>query len=143
MWILQKWHKSTSILQMQLKDGDNPRESFIYRLSSSRGIQRFKSVILVGSPQDKYTPYFSSLLHPCPNYEQVPLYREMLENFLAVLKHRNLQLVRYKVHYNIPPSPGNFIGRSAHIAVLDCEQFVEKFVLTCLAPYFADSRLHL
>ena len=66
----------------------------------------------------------------------------MLENFLAVLKHQNLQLMRYKVHYNIPASPGNFIGRTAHIAVLDCEQFVEKFVLTCLAPYFADLQLH-
>lgn len=54
MWFIQKWKKSGSLLQLCLKDGNTPRESFLYRLSQKSNIQNFKNILLCGSGQDRY-----------------------------------------------------------------------------------------
>ena len=37
MWLMQKWKKSGSLLQLSLKDHADPRQTFLYKLSQKTG----------------------------------------------------------------------------------------------------------
>ena len=68
----------------------------------------------------------------------------MVTNILGPLVHRtsnkrdrnNTTLVRYDVHHALPSNTNALIGRAAHIAVLDSELFIEKFLVTSALKYF-------
>ena len=65
------------------------------------------------------------------------VYREMMENLLTpLLSQPNRSLVRYSVYHCLPSSTNTFIGRAAHIAMLDSELFIEKLICTSAAKYF-------
>ena len=47
-----------------------------------------------------------------------------------------MNLIRYSVYHNLPSSANSFIGRAAHIAMLDSELFIEKLLLVSALDYF-------
>lgn len=64
-------------------------------------------------------------------------YREMVMNILNPILTNNVKLVRYDVHHAIASHSANsIIGRAAHIAVLDSEIFIEKFLSVSAIKYF-------
>lgn len=66
-----------------------------------------------------------------------PVYCEMTHNLLRPLVTKeNLRLVRYDVFHALQNTANNLIGRAAHIAVLDSEIFIEKFVTVSALKYF-------
>lgn len=65
MWVMQRWKKSGSLLQLALKDSPNIRDSFVYRLSEQPGLDLFRYVLLVSSLQDRYVPYHSTRVELC------------------------------------------------------------------------------
>lgn len=52
--VIQWYKKSHSLQQLALRDAADPRESFLYKLSSEPGLGAFRYVLLVGSKQDMY-----------------------------------------------------------------------------------------
>jgi len=142
LWFMQKWKKSDSLLQLSLHDHPDPRQTFIYRLSQSEGLQHFKNILLVSSVQDHYVPYHSARIETCraalkENSELAVAYREMIDNLLRPLEDRkDMNLIRYSVYHNLPSSANSFIGRAAHIAMLDSELFIEKLLLVSALDYF-------
>lgn len=65
------------------------------------------------------------------------VYREMVRNILGpVVAQKETTLVRYDVHHVLPNTANTFIGRAAHIAVLDSELFIEKFMAVVGIKYF-------
>ncbi|PFX27339.1 Protein FAM135A [Stylophora pistillata] len=142
LWFMQKWKKSDSLLQLSLHDHSDPRQTFIYRLSQSEGLQYFKNILLVSSVQDHYVPYHSARIESCraavkDNSDVAVAYREMIDNLLKPLEGRkDMNLVRYSVYHNLPSSANSFIGRAAHIAMLDSELFIEKLLLVSALDYF-------
>lgn len=63
--------------------------------------------------------------------------REMVHNLLKpILARPDLKFVRYDVHHALPNTANALIGRAAHIAVLDSELFIEKFLLVSGLKYF-------
>ncbi|XP_025110333.1 protein FAM135A-like isoform X1 [Pomacea canaliculata] len=142
MWFMQKWKKSGSLLQLSLKDTSDPRQSFLYKLSQKPVLQHFRHLLLVGSSQDRYVPYHSSRIEMCraahkDNSVLGKVYQEMVENLLTpVIKSPSCQLVRYDVFHALPSTANTIIGRAAHIAVLDSEIFIEKFLLVTGLKYF-------
>lgn len=64
--------------------------------------------------------------------------REMVHNVISPMISRpELTLCRYDVHHALPNTANTLIGRAAHIAVLDSELFIEKFLLVCGLKYFS------
>lgn len=53
-----------------------------------------------------------------------------------LLKKENVSFVRYDIHHALPSTANALIGRAAHIAVLDSELFIEKFLLVVGSKYF-------
>ncbi|XP_030375091.1 uncharacterized protein LOC115624516 [Scaptodrosophila lebanonensis] len=143
MWFMQKWKKSGSLLQLCMRDTTDIRNSFLYRLSQRSTLHHFKNILLCGSSQDRYVPAHSARLELCKaairdNSNLGTVYREMVHNIIApVLARPELTLARFDVHHALPHTANTLIGRAAHIAVLDSELFIEKFMLIAGLKYFS------
>lgn len=62
----------------------------------------------------------------------------MVANLLHPLMSKSgVKLVRYDVHHALASNANSLIGRAAHIAVLDSELFIEKFMVVSGLKYFA------
>ncbi|BFZ16348.1 hypothetical protein BsWGS_19387 [Bradybaena similaris] len=142
MWFMQKWKKSGSLLQLSLKDHSDPRQAFLYKLSQKPVLQHFKHVLLVGSHQDRYVPYHSSRIEICRSAQKDgtvtgAVYREMVQNILEpIIQSPHCTLIRYDVFHALPSTANTMIGRAAHIAVLDSEIFIEKFLTVTGLKFF-------
>uniref|UniRef100_S4RT00 Family with sequence similarity 135 member A n=1 Tax=Petromyzon marinus TaxID=7757 RepID=S4RT00_PETMA len=141
LWFMQKWKKSGSLLQLTCRDHPDPRQTFLYKLSQKPGLQHFRNVVLVGSLQDRYVPYHSARIEMCKlalkDKQLGAVYADMIANLLGpVLASERCRLVRYDVVHALPNTANSIIGRAAHIAVLDSELFLEKFLLVRGLDYF-------
>nr|XP_055076103.1 protein FAM135B isoform X1 [Misgurnus anguillicaudatus] len=141
LWLMQKLKKSGSLLQLTFRDHIDPRQTFLYTLSKKPGLQYFKNVVLVASPQDRYVPFHSARIEMCrtalKDRTTGPVYREMIDNLLQpLLNAPNCRLIRQNVFHALPNTANTLIGRAAHIAVLDSELFLEKFLLVTGLNYF-------
>ncbi|KAI0984424.1 hypothetical protein GJ496_011131, partial [Pomphorhynchus laevis] len=142
LWMLQKWKKSTSLLQISFKDHSDIRRTFMYKLSKKPCFRYFKNVLLVASPQDHYVPYHSARIEPCKaalkDSSFGSVYVEMVSNLLGpMLKNSDINFVRFtSYHFNASMTDEFIGGRPAHIAALDSEVFVEKLVRISVAKYF-------
>ncbi|XP_051520658.1 protein FAM135B-like isoform X2 [Myxocyprinus asiaticus] len=141
LWLMQKLKKSGSLLQLTFRDQTDPRQTFLYTLSKKPGLQYFKNVVLVASPQDRYVPFHSARIEMCrtalKDRTTGPVYTEMINNLLQpLLSAPNCCLIRQNVFHALPNTANTLIGRAAHIAVLDSELFLEKFLLVAGLKYF-------
>lgn len=166
MWFMQKWKKSGSLLQLCLRDKSDLRKCFLYKLSQRSTLHYFKNVLLCGSSQDRYVPAHSARMELCKaavrdnsilgavyRYKQefyllISIsnhffsfswfdYSEMIHNILSpMLARTDLTFIRYDIQHALPNTANALIGRAAHIAVLDSELFIEKFLLVAGLKYF-------
>ncbi|CAG9855868.1 unnamed protein product [Phyllotreta striolata] len=142
MWFMQKWKKSGSLLQLCLKDSVDPRHTFLYRLSQRSTLHHFKNILLCGSGQDRYVPLHSARIELCKESlkdtsDQGTIFREMVHNIISpIIAQKEVKLVRYDIHHALPNTANALIGRAAHIAVLDSELFIEKFMVVVGIKYF-------
>uniref|UniRef100_A0A671TAC5 Protein FAM135B-like n=1 Tax=Sinocyclocheilus anshuiensis TaxID=1608454 RepID=A0A671TAC5_9TELE len=141
LWLMQKLKKSGSLLQLTFRDHTDPRQTFLYMLSKKPGLQFFRNVVLVASPQDRYVPFHSARIEMCrtalKDRTTGPVYTEMINNLLQpLLSAPNCRLIRQNVFHALPNTANTLIGRAAHIAVLDSELFLEKFLLVAGLNYF-------
>uniref|UniRef100_A0A8C6MMA9 Family with sequence similarity 135 member B n=1 Tax=Nothobranchius furzeri TaxID=105023 RepID=A0A8C6MMA9_NOTFU len=141
LWLMQKLKKSGSLLQLTFRDHADLRKTFLYLLSQKPGLQFFKNVVLVASPQDRYVPFHSARIEMCKtalkDRTTGPVYAEMINNLLLpVVETTECQLIRHNVFHALPSTANTLIGRAAHIAVLDSELFLEKFFLVAGLSYF-------
>jgi hypothetical protein len=80
MWLMQKWKKSYSLSQMSFTDHIDPKETYLYKLSKKPcefkrikindlyyflGLEFFKNILLIASPQDRYVPFHSARIEVC------------------------------------------------------------------------------
>ncbi|XP_037356705.1 protein FAM135B [Talpa occidentalis] len=141
LWLMQKLKKSGSLLQLAFRDNADLRKCFLYQLSQKTGLQYFKNVVLVASPQDRYVPFHSARIEMCKtalkDRHAGPVYAEMINNLLRPLvEAKGCTLIRHNVFHSLPSTANTLIGRAAHIAVLDSELFLEKFFLVAGLNYF-------
>uniref|UniRef100_A0A8D3BFU2 Family with sequence similarity 135 member B n=1 Tax=Scophthalmus maximus TaxID=52904 RepID=A0A8D3BFU2_SCOMX len=139
--LLIKLKKSGSLLQLTFRDHVDPRKTFLYLLSQKPGLQFFKNVVLVASPQDRYVPFHSARIEMCKtalkDRTTGPVYTEMINNLLQpLMEAKECRLIRQNVFHALPNTANTLIGRAAHIAVLDSELFLEKFFLVAGLNYF-------
>ncbi|XP_008059165.1 protein FAM135B [Carlito syrichta] len=141
LWLMQKLKKSRSLLQLTFRDNADLRKCFLYQLSQKTGLQYFKNVVLVASPQDRYVPFHSARIEMCKtalkDRQTGPVYAEMINNLLGPLvEAKDCTLIRHNVFHALPNTANTLIGRAAHIALLDSELFLEKFFLVTGLNYF-------
>ena len=64
LFVQNKIKKESVIVELQMNDAKDPRESFLYSLACGDKLHWFNNIILVSSPQDKYVPHGSARVQP-------------------------------------------------------------------------------
>ena len=89
---MNTWQKSDSIEELCMRDSDENRNSFLYKLSKSGSLNAFKKVAFIGSCQDKYVPYESArveqnqtIISDKLGFHEGQILREMIEGILQNL----------------------------------------------------------
>ncbi|KAK2724219.1 protein FAM135A-like isoform X2 [Artemia franciscana] len=142
MWLIQRLKKSGSLYQLSMKDSEDIRQTFLFKLARNSQLHLFKNVVLCGSAQDRYVPLHSARIELCKaavrDVSIVGLaYQDMVRSIIQpIIDRPEVNLVRYDIHHSLPNGTNTIIGRAAHIAVLDSELFLEKFFLVAGAKYF-------
>lgn len=132
LWVMKKLYKSKCLQQLSLSDDDDPRKTFIYRLSTLPTLSKFKNIVLVSSPTDKYAPYHSVRMeyhYEAENDRKFGLpYQEMIINLHEQMKEINL--IRFDVCFmSNKSSLDTLIGRAAHICFLDRPLYILMFLV--------------
>jgi hypothetical protein len=60
LWVLKKWRKSKSLMQLSMTDESTMENTCLYRLSELPGFCWFKNIVFMCSTQDNYVPYDSA-----------------------------------------------------------------------------------
>ena len=102
---------------MGMSDEKTPEQTFLFKLSQTRGFEWFEHVILVGSPQDTYSPFDSSRVQITgKNSKHPPVFKAMVESLVGRIRG---DLRRVDVCLKFPKkSIDTFLGRAAHISLI-------------------------
>lgn len=134
IWIVCNLNKATSLSELRLDDAKKVENSYLYKLSLSAGTELFTHLALVSSPQDRYSPYFSSRIEVIKNSinKHYKAYAAMAKNLLA----NRQKLYRIDADFKIQNSNfDSWIGRAGHIEFLENRQFM-KFLLYMHPEFF-------
>ena len=126
MRILQHMKQAKWIAQALLEDADAPEQGFLHRLAKEGGLGEFRSVLLVGSRQDRYVPFNSTMVDAVGGGAPDPCMQEAARLMLRGAGAGGRKLLRLHVQFS-EASFGvldNFIGRAAHIAFLENDIYI-------------------
>lgn len=128
--VLQSWRQSTCLAQLSMTDNQDPRETFLYRLSQARGFEFFQNVVLVSCPSDQYSPFDSARVEVggmLDKHSNKDAYAEMVHNIWEHITPE--KVIRFDVNFNIPEKNlDTFIGRAAHIQFLECQPIMKMII---------------
>ncbi|KAK7412094.1 hypothetical protein VNO78_03541 [Psophocarpus tetragonolobus] len=147
LWLLKKIKGTQCIHQLTFTDDHDLENTFIYKLSKKKTLEKFKNVILLSSPQDGYVPYHSARIELCPAAtldfsKQGKVFLEMLNNCLDQMRTHSENRVVMRCDINFETSSygrrsfNTFIGRAAHIEFLECDIFV-RFIMWSFPELFS------
>lgn len=130
LWGLKKWRKSKFLEQMSMTDAADPKESFIYRLSKTKGVEYFKWIALVSCKQDQFAPYESARAQLSTASDSQPdreIYGAMVRNIWESVRQEGV--FRFDVNFSIPEKNLDaVIGRAAHIRFLECQPIMKMIM---------------
>jgi hypothetical protein len=128
--VLQAWRQSQCLSQICMADNPDMKETFMYKLSKSPGLEYFQHVVLVSSPSDQYASFDSarieigSMLDKHPNKDA---YMAMVHSIWEPVKPE--RVIRFDVDFSIPEQNlDTFIGRAAHIQFLECQSIMKMII---------------
>jgi len=114
-----KGHKSLN--QMNLSDASELKDTFIMQLSRYAGVEWFEHFVVLSSHQDLYVPFESARIEygflEAKDRKKSFFYRAVVSNILGRL--RGERLVRADINFRQGKGLDGFIGRSAHIRILE------------------------
>jgi len=131
VWLWQKITKSPSLSQLSLSDSNPP---YLSSLAKTTGLEYFKHIVLVGSNQDGFVPFFSSTLDFVQAEILGGIYLEMLDNLLApIQKSGRTKVLQFDIHFGEQSlkSWDDATGRTVHTAFLDNVTFIQMLLSFC------------
>jgi len=129
-WVLKQWRKSLFLQQVSMTDTTDPRESFLFKLSKSKGFEFFQNVVLVSCYDDQYGPFESARAEINSTWDgqsDKDIYREMVRNIWEPVDAS--RVLRFDINFHIPEKNLDaFIGRAAHIQFLECQAIMKMLI---------------
>ena len=123
VWFMQVFNKKkSSINQLSLEDEKKKEDLFLYKLSKEKFIQDFEYVLFLGSYEDKYSHFESSLVVKgdvirSKKDKKIDIVLEMMKNLQENLESTNF--IRIFIYFkNLKMDFDHFIGKKAHIEFL-------------------------
>ncbi|OII78287.1 hypothetical protein cand_033450 [Cryptosporidium andersoni] len=134
VWLMKKWKNSPCLTQLTLSDSYNIEETYLYKLAieNSHYLSSFKYIVFCSSHQDMYAPYDSARAECSP--DSLLAYKDMVKAIFKDVDPKNL--TRIDVNFYLPQKNlDTFIGRAAHIQVIESQIFV-KILVTRFPQWF-------
>ena len=132
IWILNYVKKTDSLCELRMADSKFPESSLLYRLSNFTGFELFTHLVLVSSPQDSYSPHYSSRIEvPKSSSDPPNVFSKMAKNLLS----KRHKLNRIDLDFRIKDTNlDSIIGRTGHVEFLENKLFMRY--LLYLHPEF-------
>jgi len=128
--VLQSWRQSTCLAQLSMTDSPDPKDTFLYKLSQTRGFEFFQHIVLVSCPSDQYSPFDSARVEigsMLDKHSNKDAYISMVHNIWEPVKPE--RVTRFDVNFNLAEkSLDTFIGRAAHIQFLECQPIMKMII---------------
>lgn len=128
--VLQSWRQSTCLAQLSMTDSQDPKDTFLYKLSQTRGFEFFQHIVLVSCPSDQYSPFDSARVEigsMLDKHSNKDAYISMVHNIWEPVKPE--RVTRFDVNFNLAEkSLDTFIGRAAHIQFLECQPIMKMII---------------
>nr|GLL22263.1 uncharacterized protein LOC109191058 isoform X3 [Ipomoea trifida] len=139
LWLLKKLKNTQCIHQLTFTDDPDLKNTFLYKLSKLKTLEKFRNVVLLSSPQDGYVPYHSARIEMCQassgdKSKKGTIFLEMLNNCMDQIRAPSFDhrvFMRCDVCFDRTlqgKSLNTMIGRAAHIEFLESDAFA-KFIL--------------
>ena len=137
MKVLQHVKQAKWISQALLEDAEVPEKGFLHRLAGEAGLGEFRNVLLVGSRQDRYVPYYSTMVDAEGTGAAEPHLRDAAGLILRGAGSNGRKLLRLHVQYSEAPFRviDNFIGRAAHVAFLEDDLYIRVVAWNIVRAY--------
>lgn len=124
MWFLKKWKKSTCLQELTMTDAPNMEDTYLFKLSKNKGLEWFKTVVLLSSYQDMYAPFESARIQTSKKATQESTRGSVWANMAKnILSNITTDCV-YRIDINFKLEEKNLdtmIGRAAHIKFLESQ----------------------
>lgn len=128
--VLQSWRQSTCLAQLSMADNPDPKETFLHRLSQTKGFELFQNIVLVSCPSDQYSPFDSARVEiggMLDKHSHKDVYMDMVRNIWEPVKPE--RVFRFDVNFYIPDKNlDTFIGRASHIQFLECQPIMKMII---------------
>lgn len=128
--VLQSWRQSTCLSQLSMNDNQKADETFLYKLSSTPGLQYFQHVVLVSCIHDQYGPFDSARIeigNMLDQHSNHGAFAQMVRNIWKPVTPE--RVIRLDVNFYIPEKTlDTFIGRAAHIQFLECQPIMKMII---------------
>lgn len=123
VWFIQVFNKKkSSINQLSLEDEKEKEDLFLFKLAKEEYIRDFEYVLFLGSYEDKYSHFESSLavkgdVIRSKKDKKIKIVLEMMKNLQKNLEYTNF--IRVFIYFkNLKMDFDHFIGKKAHIEFL-------------------------
>eukprot|EP01016_Furgasonia_blochmanni_P032969 TRINITY_DN3411_c0_g2_i1.p1 TRINITY_DN3411_c0_g2~~TRINITY_DN3411_c0_g2_i1.p1 ORF type:complete len:778 (-),score=192.07 TRINITY_DN3411_c0_g2_i1:19-2352(-) len=131
IWLLKRWKKSKSLIQLSYTDEQRLEDCFLYRLGKKKGLEWFKNIALLSSYQDGYAPYDSARIEISKEAKtdatRGASYIKMVTSLLGSITANTLH--RIDVNFKITEkSLDSLIGRAAHIQFLENQALIKMLI---------------
>jgi hypothetical protein len=137
LWVLNNFKKSESLKQLSLIDSLNLEECALYKLAYEKGCEWFTHMVLVSSPQDLYSPHYSSRIETSEELLKFGEDAKILGKMAKRIVEGRERIHRIDVDFVLPSNNfDNWIGRAGHIEFLENHTFIRT--LAYLHPEFFD-----
>ncbi|CAN0205272.1 unnamed protein product, partial [Hapterophycus canaliculatus] len=145
--------------ELDLDDADDPRETVLYRLSLSPGLERFRTIVFAANPRDGFVPLHSASVRAPPDADPVgsggggggsgsgggssngrraSAAAEMAEMLMSKVDKRTNRVVRMTLDAPRGRQPqgalDTVIGRAGHMCFIDSAQ-VAWLLSLALLPF--------
>jgi len=122
--------KETFLEQIGMWDSTDPRETFLYRLSTYKGLEFFQNIVLICSAQDEYSDLASARIEASYLQEDMPkkdVYKSMVNNVWDPVRPERVMRLKFNFYF-AEKGFDNMIGRAAHIQFLENQAFMKMII---------------
>ena len=127
IWAIATITANPILKELRMSDDSDIKETALYKLSQTEELQYFKTVLMIGSFQDSYSPVESSLMQMSKRLEGNTNISEMINNFNENLEQTTVYRVDINFDLNYHTFD-EFIGRKAHIQYLENSELMKILI---------------
>ncbi|CAM9925810.1 unnamed protein product, partial [Discosporangium mesarthrocarpum] len=129
VWALRKVTGLRVLHELDLEDAEDPRDTVLYRLCFSPGLEMFRTIVLASNPRDGFVPLHSGTASVPPGVDATS------RTGLAAAEMAAMLMTKSKTALD------SVIGRAGHLCFIESPQ-VAWLMAVSILPYMEEGRAY-